>query len=134
MVATPRFRRSICAGKHGVIGLTKCAAMDNAARGVRLNAICPGCIDTPMGDGILPAAMTEFLNEQPIGRMGRPEEIAAAVLWLCCPASSFVIGVALPVDRPLRRSLSAASGEPRPTASRSRTISRFRKADHLKVR
>jgi NAD(P)-dependent dehydrogenase (short-subunit alcohol dehydrogenase family) len=51
-----------------------------------------------MGDGIDPAAMQEFLKQQPIGRMGKPEEIAAAVLWLCSPASSLVIGVALPVD------------------------------------
>lgn len=86
------------ASKHGVIGLTKCAAMDNAAQGIRVNAICPGCIETPMGDAIDPAAMKAFLKEQPIGRMGRPEEIAAAVLWLCSPGASFVLGVALPVD------------------------------------
>jgi NAD(P)-dependent dehydrogenase (short-subunit alcohol dehydrogenase family) len=63
-----------------------------------VNAICPGCVDTPMGDGIDPAAMKEFLRDQPIGRMGRPEEVAAAVLWLCSPAASFILGVALPVD------------------------------------
>ena len=91
-------RAAYHASKHGVIGLTKCAAMDNAAHGVRVNAICPGCIDTPMADAIPPAAMTEFLKEQPIGRMGRPEEIASAVLWLCSPGASFVLGVALPVD------------------------------------
>jgi NAD(P)-dependent dehydrogenase (short-subunit alcohol dehydrogenase family) len=91
-------RAAYHASKHGVIGLTKCAALDNAATGIRVNAICPGCIDTPMGDGIDPAAMTEFLRDQPIGRMGRPSEIAAAVLWLCSPAASFVLGVALPVD------------------------------------
>src|SRR5471030_3299711 len=67
------------ASKHGVIGLTKSAALDYAARGIRINAVCPGCIDTPMGDGIDPAAMKEFLRDQPIGRMGRSEEIAAAV-------------------------------------------------------
>jgi NAD(P)-dependent dehydrogenase (short-subunit alcohol dehydrogenase family) len=86
------------ATKHGVIGLTKSAALDVAAEGIRVNAICPGCVDTPMGDGIDPAAMKEFLKEQPIGRMGRSEEVAAAVLWLCSPAASFVLGVALPVD------------------------------------
>src|ERR1700712_3780968 len=91
-------RAAYHASKHGVIGLTKSAALDNAARGIRVNAICPGCIDTPMGDAIDPAAMQEFLKEQPIGRMGRPEEVAAAVLWLCSPAASFVLGVALPVD------------------------------------
>ena len=91
-------RAAYHATKHGVIGLTKSAALDVAAEGIRVNAICPGCIDTPMGDAIDPEAMKEFLKEQPIGRMGRPEELAAAVLWLCSPASSFVIGVALPVD------------------------------------
>jgi len=91
-------RAAYHASKHGVIGLTKCAAMDNAAHGVRVNAICPGCIDTPMGDGIDPEAMKDFLKDQPIGRMGRPEEIAATVLWLCSPGASFVLGVALPVD------------------------------------
>jgi NAD(P)-dependent dehydrogenase (short-subunit alcohol dehydrogenase family) len=91
-------RAAYHASKHGVIGLTKSAALDNARRGIRVNAICPGCIDTPMGDGIDPAAMKDFLRDQPIGRMGRPDEIAAAVLWLCSPAASFVLGVALPVD------------------------------------
>ena len=84
--------------KHGVIGLTKSAALDVAADGIRINAICPGCIDTPMGDVIDPVAMNEFLKQQPIGRLGRPEEVAAAVLWLCSPASSMVLGIALPVD------------------------------------
>jgi NAD(P)-dependent dehydrogenase (short-subunit alcohol dehydrogenase family) len=91
-------RAAYHATKHGVIGLTKSAALDVAADGIRVNAICPGCIETPMGDGIDPAAMQEFLKQQPIGRAGKPEEIAAAVLWLCSPASSLVLGVALPVD------------------------------------
>lgn len=91
-------RAAYHATKHGVIGLTKSAALDVATQGIRVNAICPGCVDTPMGDAIDPAAMSEFLKQQPIGRMGRPEEIAAAVLWLCSPAASFVLGVALPVD------------------------------------
>ncbi|TLU73747.1 SDR family oxidoreductase [Lichenicoccus roseus] len=84
--------------KHGVIGLTRAAALDYAAHGIRVNAVCPGCIDTPMGDSIDCASMKEFLGRQPIGRMGRPEEVAAAVLWLCSPAASLVLGVALPVD------------------------------------
>jgi NAD(P)-dependent dehydrogenase (short-subunit alcohol dehydrogenase family) len=91
-------RAAYHATKHGVIGLTKSAALDCAAKGIRVNAVCPGCIDTPMGDGIDPEAMKEFLKEQPIGRMGRPEEVAAAVLWLCSPGASMVLGVALPVD------------------------------------
>lgn len=91
-------RAAYHASKHGVIGLTKCAAMDYAAKNIRVNAICPGCIDTPMGDGIDPAAMKEFLRDQPIGRMGAADEVAAAVLWLCSQGASFVLGVALPVD------------------------------------
>jgi NAD(P)-dependent dehydrogenase (short-subunit alcohol dehydrogenase family) len=91
-------RAAYHASKHGVIGLTKCAAIDNAARGIRVNAICPGCIDTPMGDAIDPQAMKAFLEDHPIGRAGRPEELAAAVLWLCSPGARFVLGVDLPVD------------------------------------
>jgi NAD(P)-dependent dehydrogenase (short-subunit alcohol dehydrogenase family) len=91
-------RAAYHASKHGVIGLTKSAALDVAAHGIRVNAICPGCIDTPMGDAIEPAAMKEFLKDQPIGRMGEPEEMAQVVLWLCSPGASFVLGVALPVD------------------------------------
>lgn len=91
-------RAAYHASKHGVIGLTKSAALDIAASGIRVNAVCPGCIETPMGDDIDPAAMKEFLKRQPIGRMGRPEEVAAAVLWLCSPGASMVLGVALPVD------------------------------------
>ena len=87
-------RAAYHASKHGVIGLTKSAALDVAATGIRVNAICPGCIDTPMGDEIDPAAMKEFLKSQPIGRMGRPEEISQVVLWLCSPGASFM----LPVD------------------------------------
>ncbi len=84
--------------KHGVIGLTKSASLDYAAHGIRVNAVCPGCIDTPMGDSIDPEAMKVFLKDQPIGRMGRPEEVASVVLWLCSPGASMVLGVALPVD------------------------------------
>ncbi len=91
-------RAAYHASKHGVIGLTKCAALDYAAKRIRVNAVCPGCIDTPMGDAIDPEAMKAFLGQQPIGRMGRAEEVAAAVLWLCSPGSSFILGVALPVD------------------------------------
>jgi NAD(P)-dependent dehydrogenase (short-subunit alcohol dehydrogenase family) len=89
------------ASKHGVIGLTKSAAMEYASRGIRINAVCPGTIDTPMVQEMLakePEAMREILREQPIGRLGRAEEIASAVLWLCSPGASFVIGHALAVD------------------------------------
>ena len=94
-------RASYHATKYGVIGLTTSAALEYASRGVRINAICPGTIDTPMVADMIatgeldPAAA---IANQPIGRLGRAEEIAASVLWLCSPGASFVIGVALPVD------------------------------------
>jgi NAD(P)-dependent dehydrogenase (short-subunit alcohol dehydrogenase family) len=89
------------ATKHGVIGLTRSAALEYAAHGIRINAVCPGTIETPMVAEMLakePEAMKEIMRDQPIGRLGRPEEIAAAVLWLCSPGASFVIGHALAVD------------------------------------
>jgi len=89
------------ASKHGMIGLTKTAALEYVKQGVRVNAVCPGVIDTPMItrytrgnkgiEGQLAAA-------EPIGRIGRPEEIAEAVLWLCSDKASFVTGIALPID------------------------------------
>ena len=94
-------RASYHASKHGVIGLTKSAALEYAPRGVRINAVCPGTIDTPMVSAMLETqagALQEIMKEQPIARLGRADEIAAAVLWLCSPGASFVLGVALPVD------------------------------------
>jgi NAD(P)-dependent dehydrogenase (short-subunit alcohol dehydrogenase family) len=94
-------RAAYHASKHGVIGMTKSAAMDYAPRGIRINAVCPGVINTPMVSDILKGqaeAMKEIMRDQPIARLGRAEEIAAAVLWLCSPGASFVLGVALPVD------------------------------------
>lgn len=87
--------------KHGVLGLTKSAAVEYASRGICINAICPGVIDTPMVSDMLakePDAMKEILKSQPIGRLGRVEEIASAVLWLCSPGAGFVIGHALVID------------------------------------
>jgi NAD(P)-dependent dehydrogenase (short-subunit alcohol dehydrogenase family) len=89
------------ASKHGVIGLTKAAALENATSGIRINAICPGLIDTPMVDRFTrgtPEMASRLLNSQPIGRIGKPEEIAEAVLWLCSDQASLVTGIALPVD------------------------------------
>ncbi len=100
-------RAAYHASKHGVIGLTKTAAVEYAPRGVRINAVCLGVIDTPMAAEMLekqPDAMKEIMRDQPIGRLGRSDEIAAAVLWLCSPAASFVLGVALPVDGSQRTS------------------------------
>jgi NAD(P)-dependent dehydrogenase (short-subunit alcohol dehydrogenase family) len=94
-------RAAYHASKHGVIGLTKSAALEYASRGIRINAVCPGTIDTPMVSDMLAKqadAMKEIMRDQPIGRLGRPEEIASAVLWLCSPGASFVIGHALAVD------------------------------------
>jgi NAD(P)-dependent dehydrogenase (short-subunit alcohol dehydrogenase family) len=90
------------ASKHGVLGLTKSAAMEYAARGIRINAVCPGLIHTPMADQMLAAGQADALNamlkDVPVGRLGRPEEIASAVLWLCSSAASLVVGHALVVD------------------------------------
>jgi NAD(P)-dependent dehydrogenase (short-subunit alcohol dehydrogenase family) len=94
-------RAAYHASKHGVIGLTRSAALEYAPRGIRINAICPGTIDTPMVAEMLQKqaeAMKEIMRDQPIGRLGRSDEIAAAVLWLCSPGASFVIGHALAVD------------------------------------
>lgn len=89
------------ASKHGVLGLTKSAALEYAARGIQINAVCPGIIRTPMVDDMLnsePEAMDALMKLQPIGRLGEAEEVAQAVLWLCSSASRFVIGQALAVD------------------------------------
>jgi NAD(P)-dependent dehydrogenase (short-subunit alcohol dehydrogenase family) len=89
------------ASKFGVIGLTKSAAVEYAARGIRINAVCPGSIETPMVTDMIEKewiTMDDMVGNLPIGRMGQPEEIASAVLWLCSPGASFVIGHALVVD------------------------------------
>jgi NAD(P)-dependent dehydrogenase (short-subunit alcohol dehydrogenase family) len=90
------------ATKHGVLGLTKSAAIEYAARGIRINAVCPGLIRTPMAERMMAAGQADALNamlkDVPIGRLGRAEEIADAVLWLCSPAASLVVGHALVVD------------------------------------
>jgi NAD(P)-dependent dehydrogenase (short-subunit alcohol dehydrogenase family) len=89
------------AAKHGVIGLTRSSALDYAAHNIRINAVCPGYIDTPMMDrftGGTPEGRAKVIAEEPIGRMGKPEEIAAAVVWLCSDAAAFVIGHAMVLD------------------------------------
>jgi NAD(P)-dependent dehydrogenase (short-subunit alcohol dehydrogenase family) len=89
------------ATKHGLIGLTRSAALDYAADGIRINAICPGIVDTAMMSrftGDTDAGRRGVIAQEPIGRMGRPQEIAAAVLWLCSDEATFTVGHAMVVD------------------------------------
>jgi NAD(P)-dependent dehydrogenase (short-subunit alcohol dehydrogenase family) len=89
------------AAKHGVIGLTRSAALDYAADNLRINAVCPGYIDTPMMErftGGTREGRAKVIAEEPVGRMGKPQEIAAAVIWLCSDTAGFVIGHAMVLD------------------------------------
>jgi NAD(P)-dependent dehydrogenase (short-subunit alcohol dehydrogenase family) len=90
------------AAKHGVLGFTKSAALEYAAKGIRVNAICPGLIQTPMSDRMVAEGQGDALKAMekmiPMARVGRPEEIASAVLWLCSDAASYVTGQSLSVD------------------------------------
>jgi NAD(P)-dependent dehydrogenase (short-subunit alcohol dehydrogenase family) len=89
------------AAKHGVVGLTKSVALDYASSNIRINAVCPGIIDTPMMDrfsGGTAEGRQAVIAQEPVGRMGKPEEIAATVVWLCSDAASFVVGHAMVVD------------------------------------
>jgi NAD(P)-dependent dehydrogenase (short-subunit alcohol dehydrogenase family) len=89
------------AAKHGVVGLTKDAALDYAPSNIRINAVCPGIVDTEMMQRFIGGATEgrdRVIAQEPIGRMGTPDEIADAVLWLCSDAASFVIGHAMVVD------------------------------------
>ncbi len=90
-----------CAAKYGVVGLTKAAALDYADSNIRINALCPGIIDTPMQDRL--SAGTDDWRErviamEPVKRMGAPEEVAAAATWLCSDAARFVLGTAMIID------------------------------------
>lgn len=94
-------RAAYHASKHGVIGLTRSAALEYAPRGIRINAVCPGTIATPMVTDMIDKGELDrdaAIADQPINRLGEPEEIAAAVLWLASSGASFIVGVALPVD------------------------------------
>lgn len=88
------------ASKHGVIGLTRNAALEYAQQNIRVNAVCPGAVETPMLDRLMSSGVPResIVATEPVGRLGKPEEIAAAVLWLCSPAASFITGQAIAVD------------------------------------
>ena len=87
------------ASKHGVVGLTKAAALDYAQSNIRINAVCPGLINTPLVQHVLtPEQQGQIAASQPMARMGNPEEVASVVLWLCSEGASFVTGHALAVD------------------------------------
>jgi NAD(P)-dependent dehydrogenase (short-subunit alcohol dehydrogenase family) len=85
-----------------VIGLTRSAALDFATQGIRINAVCPGIINTPMAVAVTknndPEIVKAMIAREPIGRFGEPEEIASAVVWLCTPAASFMVGHAMAID------------------------------------
>ena len=90
-----------CAAKFGIVGLTKAAALDYASSNIRINAVCPGIISTPMMDrfsGGTPEGRERVIAQEPVGRMGKPEEIAAAVVWLCSDPAAFVVGHAMVID------------------------------------
>ena len=92
---------SYIASKHGVVGLTRTAALEYVKQGIRVNAVNPGLIDTQIARDVVSGdeqAYGEIAKSVPIGRAGRPEEIASAVLWLCSPGSSYVVGQAITVD------------------------------------
>lgn len=94
-------RPAYSASKHGVVGLTKSAALQYAAKGIRINAVCPGMIETPRLHAAFrqkPELEVWAVSKEPIGRLGTSEEVAEAVAWLCSDAASFITGVALPVD------------------------------------
>ncbi len=94
-------RAAYSAAKHGMLGLTKCTAIDYAPRGIRINAVCPGTINTPMVKKMFEVgdlSKENVLKAHPINRLGTPNEIADTVLWLCSPMSSFIIGQAIAVD------------------------------------
>jgi NAD(P)-dependent dehydrogenase (short-subunit alcohol dehydrogenase family) len=94
-------RGDYVAAKHGVVGLTRTAALECATAGIRVNAVCPGYVRTPMVERVIrrePEHEARMVAREPIGRLGTPEEVAAAVVWLCSDAASYVTGHALAVD------------------------------------
>jgi NAD(P)-dependent dehydrogenase (short-subunit alcohol dehydrogenase family) len=97
LVGFPRYS-SYCAAAHGILGLTKAAAMEYGREGIRINAVCPGAVDTPLLDRIFGGnaqAKEQFGHQLVAGRVANPDEVAQAVLWLCSNAASYVNGEAL---------------------------------------
>lgn len=95
------FASPYSASKHGVLGLTRTAALEYAQQGIRVNAVCPGAIDTPMMDDTFerfPGFRETLTAYVPMGRMGGPEEVAGAIAWLCSDAASFVTGESMTVE------------------------------------
>lgn len=89
------------ASKHGVLGLTRTAALEYAGHGIRVNAVCPGFVTTPMADRLLGGdsqLAARFASAHPLGRFGTPREVAEAVVWLCSDAAAYITGQALPID------------------------------------
>jgi NAD(P)-dependent dehydrogenase (short-subunit alcohol dehydrogenase family) len=100
-LAGTRIGSAYAASKHGVVGLTRAAAMENAERGVRINAVAPAVIRTPMADRAFfqdPAVTAAVTARHPMGRVGLPEEVANAVVWLCSKHASFTTGHIFPID------------------------------------
>ena len=100
LIATPG-SVAYMAAKHGVVGLTKAAALEYAQKNVRINAVCPGYIDTPMTQPLFAVhqnLLDQVVSRHPVGRLGQPEEIAEAVIWLSSDAASFVTGHSMAVD------------------------------------
>jgi len=95
-----RGNSAYAASKHGVVGLTKTAALEYAQQGIRVNCVCPGWVQTPLAARSLsdPERRAQIIARHPIGRVGTPEEVAEAVVWLCSDAASFVTGHAMSVD------------------------------------
>jgi NAD(P)-dependent dehydrogenase (short-subunit alcohol dehydrogenase family) len=101
LVATGRGLPAYVASKHGIVGLTKAAALEYARAGIRVNAVCPGAIRTPMHERLTggdPEVDAQIAAAQPVGRVGSPEEVAEAVIWLCSDAASFVTGHTMVID------------------------------------
>jgi NAD(P)-dependent dehydrogenase (short-subunit alcohol dehydrogenase family) len=101
LVASPASGTAYTASKHGVVGLTKNAALEYAHHGIRINAVCPGPINTPMVQRIVarrPELEAQYSVNAPMRRMGTPEEVAEAVVWLCSGAASFITGQAVAID------------------------------------